>query len=193
MANQSATPQEIARARGHQVQPDPPFMSSADRWTCTACGRAVIVNGPVIYGSATTNDCTSKNAMDPRREAQIRAASAAGEIPAELDGQAADGDWRDFTRELLRELDRLRPLASARFLRLGFSDGTLTVPVSSDTSTLIYDSDPSAQTYRFNPRGIVVNSTRLQSVRVLAHSDLADLEIPADTQVHWHAAKQAWP
>jgi phage shock protein A len=46
--------------------------------------------------------------MDPKREAQIRAALAAGEIPEEHDGDVVDGDWEDMARELLREVDALR-------------------------------------------------------------------------------------
>lgn len=52
--------QRAVERLGHDVEPDPPFMSAADRWTCKACGRAVIVNGSVIYGSATIETCTAK-------------------------------------------------------------------------------------------------------------------------------------
>jgi hypothetical protein len=46
--------------------------------------------------------------MNPRREAEIRAALAAGEIPEEYDGDVVDGDWEDMARELLAEVDALR-------------------------------------------------------------------------------------
>jgi phage shock protein A len=46
--------------------------------------------------------------VDPKREAQIRAALAAGKIPKEYDGDVVDGDWEDMARELLREVDALR-------------------------------------------------------------------------------------
>lgn len=42
----------------HALLPDPPHtLSSVARWTCTWCGCAVLKNGPVIYGSATTQGC----------------------------------------------------------------------------------------------------------------------------------------
>jgi hypothetical protein len=48
---------QIARDNGHDIEDDPPFASSARRWTCARCQRAVIVAGLVIYGTATTQHC----------------------------------------------------------------------------------------------------------------------------------------
>lgn len=42
----------------HTFADDPPHaLSSVSRWTCTQCGRAILTNGPVIYGSATQAAC----------------------------------------------------------------------------------------------------------------------------------------
>jgi hypothetical protein len=49
--------QEIALQLGHDVESDPPFMSSASRWTCKRCGRAVLQNGRVVYGQASEERC----------------------------------------------------------------------------------------------------------------------------------------
>lgn len=54
--------QSRARERGHDVEPDPGVMSAASRWTCKTCGRAVLVRGHVIWGAATTENCTTKEA-----------------------------------------------------------------------------------------------------------------------------------
>lgn len=44
-------------APGHRLEYDPPAaMSRVKRWTCSACGRAVLYNGH-FYGSATTEAC----------------------------------------------------------------------------------------------------------------------------------------
>lgn len=46
---------------GHDVGWDPPSgLSSARRWTCLrrTCGRAVLIYGDNIYGSAVTEQCT---------------------------------------------------------------------------------------------------------------------------------------
>lgn len=56
--------QRAVERLGHDIEYDPPFMSAADRWTCKDCGRAVIVNGSVIYGSATTDACLAKEKDD---------------------------------------------------------------------------------------------------------------------------------
>lgn len=45
----------------HALEDDPPHaLSSVSRWTCTACGCAVLVNGPVVYGSASREECGGK-------------------------------------------------------------------------------------------------------------------------------------
>lgn len=42
----------------HTLADDPPHgLSSVARWTCVRCGCAVLANGPVIYGSASTEEC----------------------------------------------------------------------------------------------------------------------------------------
>lgn len=53
------TPVERAAALGHDCIDDPPSgaFTSASRWTCTRCGRAVIRNGNVVYGSAIERIC----------------------------------------------------------------------------------------------------------------------------------------
>jgi hypothetical protein len=47
-----------AGKRGHDIERDPTAYGL--RWTCKNCGRTVIANKPVIYGTAITEDCTSK-------------------------------------------------------------------------------------------------------------------------------------
>jgi hypothetical protein len=45
----------------HTLDFDPPHdLTAVSRWTCTSCGRAVLVNGPVVYGSASTEECASQ-------------------------------------------------------------------------------------------------------------------------------------
>ena len=42
----------------HTLADDQPHaLSSVSRWTCTSCGRAVLANGPVVYGSASSEEC----------------------------------------------------------------------------------------------------------------------------------------
>lgn len=42
----------------HVMEWDPPtVMTAVRRWTCTRCGDAVLVNGDVVYGSATRSAC----------------------------------------------------------------------------------------------------------------------------------------
>lgn len=54
----SDTPAERATRRGHVVQWDPPFgVSSVERWTCSACGHAVLRYRGNVYGSALDADC----------------------------------------------------------------------------------------------------------------------------------------
>lgn len=52
----------------------------------------------------------STKRLSPEREAQIRLAIEEGEIPDEpgADGDIIDGDWQDFTTELLAEVAELR-------------------------------------------------------------------------------------
>ncbi|QKW15414.1 hypothetical protein [Verrucosispora sp. NA02020] len=47
-------PIRLAEARGHTVRDD---TTGTERYTCTACGRAVLRCGANIYGSAITEDC----------------------------------------------------------------------------------------------------------------------------------------
>lgn len=44
---------------GHDVAWDPPGLSAARRYTCVrrTCGRAVLIYGANIYGSAVTECC----------------------------------------------------------------------------------------------------------------------------------------
>jgi len=43
---------------GHDLEWDPPAaMTAVCRWTCVRCGDAVLVNGNVVYGSATREAC----------------------------------------------------------------------------------------------------------------------------------------
>lgn len=54
-------PVRRAAANGHAVEWDPPWgLSSAARWSCTACGKAVIKFGHNIYGSATEKTCVAQ-------------------------------------------------------------------------------------------------------------------------------------
>lgn len=52
---------EAAKARdelGHDLKDDPPgFFSKMSRATCKACGKAVIFNHNLAYGSATEGPC----------------------------------------------------------------------------------------------------------------------------------------
>lgn len=53
-------PVKRAESLGHTVEWDPPFgLTSGRRWTCTRdeCGRAVLINGDVIYGEAVRERC----------------------------------------------------------------------------------------------------------------------------------------
>lgn len=52
---------EKAVQRGHELKPDPPFFSSALRWTCEKCGAAAIRLGANTYGTATTNNCRGED------------------------------------------------------------------------------------------------------------------------------------
>ena len=46
-----------AKADGHDLGDDPPVFSSVQRYTCKSCGRALLINGFVIYGSAREMTC----------------------------------------------------------------------------------------------------------------------------------------
>ncbi|MFD8316124.1 hypothetical protein [Kitasatospora purpeofusca] len=50
-------PPALAVLRTHQLAWDPPGLSAANRWTCTACNRAVIDYRGNVYGSATAGPC----------------------------------------------------------------------------------------------------------------------------------------
>lgn len=54
-------PIKRAESMGHTVEPDPPVgaFTSGYRWTCTRreCGRAVLIVGHNIYGSAVAQRC----------------------------------------------------------------------------------------------------------------------------------------
>jgi hypothetical protein len=57
---------------GHTVEWDPPAaLSAARRWTCTACGSAVIDYNGNIYGSATEITCEALVAGLRRRADEI--------------------------------------------------------------------------------------------------------------------------
>jgi hypothetical protein len=51
------TPPQKAEARGHRPVHDGPTMGGADRWTCSLCGRAVLLYAGNVYGSAIEVDC----------------------------------------------------------------------------------------------------------------------------------------
>lgn len=43
---------------GHNLEHDPPFLSSVRRWTCSGCGSAVLVSATEVrYGSAWDAPC----------------------------------------------------------------------------------------------------------------------------------------
>lgn len=46
-----------ATALGHKMEWDPPGLSSATRWTCSACGRAALYAGGPLYGTALEIPC----------------------------------------------------------------------------------------------------------------------------------------
>lgn len=47
-----------ARAAGHEMEHDPPHaLASVDRYTCKHCGKAVLGNFTVAYGSALEGEC----------------------------------------------------------------------------------------------------------------------------------------
>jgi hypothetical protein len=51
-------PVRRAAALGHQVEWDPPAaMTAGKRWTCTACGAAVLDYCGNVYGSAVERTC----------------------------------------------------------------------------------------------------------------------------------------
>lgn len=52
----------LARAKldGHDLENDPPVFSSVSRHTCKKCGRAVLGNYSVAYGSVTEGPCPAK-------------------------------------------------------------------------------------------------------------------------------------
>ncbi|MGA5819791.1 hypothetical protein ACPC54_18265 [Kitasatospora sp. NPDC094028] len=58
-ALQQPAPPDLPVLRTHQLEWDPPGPSAANRWTCTACGRAAIDNHGNVYGTATANPCTA--------------------------------------------------------------------------------------------------------------------------------------
>lgn len=53
------SPPERATRLGHAVSWDPPFGSNTERWTCSACGRAVLRHRGNVYGSAVEVECGS--------------------------------------------------------------------------------------------------------------------------------------
>lgn len=49
---------------GHVLEWDPPAAFTATRrWTCARCGDAVLVNGSVVFGSATREGCAPGRPM----------------------------------------------------------------------------------------------------------------------------------
>lgn len=45
----------------HDLDDDPPHaLSAVSRWTCRRCGNAVLVNGAVTYGAASTEPCAEQ-------------------------------------------------------------------------------------------------------------------------------------
>lgn len=51
---------ELAAALGHTVINDGPTFGSAERRTCTKCGRAILRFAGNVYGSAAEEDCPGK-------------------------------------------------------------------------------------------------------------------------------------
>ena len=57
-------PVKRAEANGHTVEHDPPGgLTSGDRWTCTACGSAVMIYNRNIYGSAIDRTCEESQVL----------------------------------------------------------------------------------------------------------------------------------
>lgn len=58
-------PVKRAEFHGHTVEWDPPHgLSSSARWTCIACGSAVLLVGHNIYGSAVDGPCEALLSRD---------------------------------------------------------------------------------------------------------------------------------
>ncbi|KAB8186908.1 hypothetical protein FH608_046310 [Nonomuraea phyllanthi] len=58
----SQSPVQHAEALGHTMEWDPPFASSASRWTCKRCEAAVLQNRSHVYGSAIEKTCDQAKA-----------------------------------------------------------------------------------------------------------------------------------
>lgn len=55
----------LAAAPGHVLESDPPWgLTAAQRWTCTACGDAVLRYNGNVYGSATKSPCAEVAATE---------------------------------------------------------------------------------------------------------------------------------
>lgn len=80
---------------------------------------------------------------------------------------------------------------SLTFMHFEFDDIELTLPTGAGADTVILDGNPGSEPYRFNPRGIVVNATKLRSVRLLTAADLDEIGIPTDTLFHRRTKKAA--
>lgn len=66
MSETAVLPEPARRATelGHTMENDPPFASSASRWTCTRCGAAVLHNGGHVYGTAVEETCDQVRQAD---------------------------------------------------------------------------------------------------------------------------------
>lgn len=49
---------EKAKSLGHSLENDPPFLSTMYRHTCKNCGKAVVGNWDIAYGTAIEKHCT---------------------------------------------------------------------------------------------------------------------------------------
>lgn len=81
-----------AQSLGHTVEPDHPWgMTQVRRWTCKACGDAVLVNGTVIYGSASTDPCWETGEPMDRADPPAEGAALGGTGDPGTSGQQEGG------------------------------------------------------------------------------------------------------
>jgi hypothetical protein len=123
--------------------------------------------------------------MTLKREDEIRIALADDYIDGDM-----DGDWQDFAKELLRELDQIRKTQAPTHIHFKFDDIELTAPIGSGADHVVLDGNPCSETYRFSPRGIVVNKTKLKGVRLLTSAQMTELDLDPNTLLNWRTPRK---
>lgn len=66
-------------------------------------------------------------------------------------------------------------------IQFELDDIELTAPIGSGADHVIFDGNPGAETFRFNPKGIVVNKSKLKAVRLLTPAQMDETGIGADS------------